>query len=494
MKLGMHQEEHRTRLWEDDRIIFGLCVTTALIFLGSMAVHIRHSPQTTPDTSEYIALAAHRPPVYGWLVNAYQGLTGGMGYLPLSQLLLLGAALLFLAIETGRVLRNAVLGALLIPLVLYHTVIHDSPTWAMSEAIFLPAVMVGLAFEFRYVRKGSACSLVGASIFFALAAATRTAGSVLPLLPVLTVVLDRRFSWRAGAWRGGQALLAAAVVLMIAAAGNYAKNGRFEIGGAPGLSLLGKVLLLVQPEDVADLPPPFAATLSAAAEHRRLIAEVPDPSPVLPEIQDPSARMRAQTQSYEDLRYATFFQASEATWPAWAQADMRRRSDLAMEIGKHVIFHHPVGYLRLWVVDFAALVSFPMFWPRWAIDDLADDQQRFSACARDNNCWAMTSYRIPLVSLIFMLVASFGATLGGAVFAVAAARRVLLRRTSPLTAMFWAASLIALFGTLSTAAFEGGIVRYTGTLHIFGVALLLWATTIASRKLADVIVTLRQPV
>jgi hypothetical protein len=315
-------------------------------------------------------------------------------------------------------------------------------------------------------------------------------------LPVLTAVLDRRLSWRAGAWRGGQALFAAGVVLMVAAAGNYAKNGRFEIGGAPGLSLLGKILLLVQPEDVANLPPPFAATLSAAAEHRRLIAEVPDPSPVLPELQDPSARMRAQTQSYEDLRYATFFKAAEATWPAWAEADMRGRSDLAMEIGKQVIFRHPGGYLRLWTIDFVALVSFPMFWPPWAIDDLTDDYQRFSTCASHHNCWALTSYRIPIVSLIIMLVASLGATLGGAVFAVAAARRVLLRRASPLTAMFWAASLIALFGTLTTAAFEGGIVRYTGTLHIFGVAMLLWVAAIAVRKLAEIIpgATLRQPV
>jgi hypothetical protein len=411
-----------------------------------MAIHIRHSPQSTSDTLEYLALAAHRPPAYGWLLNAYQSLTGGMDYLPLCQLAVLAAALLFLAIETGRVLRNAVLGALVIPLVLFHAAIHDAPAWAMSEAIFLPAVMAGLAFEFRYVRNCSARNLVGAAIFFALAAATRTAGGVLPLLPVLTAVLDRRLSLRAGVWRGGQALLAAGVGLMIAAGGNYAKNGRFEIGGAPGLSLLGKVLLLVQPEDVRNLPPPFGATLSAAAEHRRLIAEVADPSPVLPEIPGPSARMRAQTQTYEDLRYTAFFQAADATWPAWAEADMRGRSELAMEIGMQVIFRHPLGYLRLWATDFAALTTYPMFWPSWAIDNMADDHQRFSACARDNNCWALTSYRIPLVSLIVMLLVSFGATLGGAVFALAAARRVLLRRASPLTVMFWAASLMAFFG------------------------------------------------
>jgi hypothetical protein len=147
-----------------------------VIFAIHIARHLPVTPLPTGDSASYLTLASYRPPAYGWLLNAFEYVTGGLSYLPLFQLVLLISCLFFFATELGRVLRSAVLGALAIPLVLDHVAIHDAPPWIMTEALFVATLLAGLALQLRYARTGTGISLVGAGACFALAAVTRTIG------------------------------------------------------------------------------------------------------------------------------------------------------------------------------------------------------------------------------------------------------------------------------------------------------------------------------
>src|SRR6516164_77027 len=175
----------QNHFWKDRRITLALCLVTSVIFAIRIARHLPVDPVPTGDSASYLMLASYRPPAYGWLLNAFEYVTGGLSYLPLFQLVLLTSCLFFFATELGRVLRSAVLGALAIPLVLDQVAIHDAPPWIMTEALFVAALLAGLALQLRYARTGTGISLVGAGACFALAAATRTIGGPLLLLPPL---------------------------------------------------------------------------------------------------------------------------------------------------------------------------------------------------------------------------------------------------------------------------------------------------------------------
>jgi hypothetical protein len=251
--------------------------------------------------------------------------------------------------------------------------------------------------------------------------------------------------------------------MVIAAAGNYVKNGRFEIGSWGGIALLGKGLLLVQPSDLPGLPSPVSAVVPAASDHRRAVDAMPDLA----------ARLRAQMQSYEDLRFDTFLRAAaNASWPAWIAADWRERGELVKPIAVRIISHHPGQYALLLMGDIASLIVYPNYWPGWATYDPPRDV--FSACVVPRNCWALTRYDIPNHTLMVMLLTSLGGTFGGVMFVLVGAPRVLRCRAQPLTAMFWAGTVVSLLTMLATAAAEAGVVRYTVALHVFWVTLLLW--------------------
>jgi hypothetical protein len=460
------------RFWKGGGATLVLCLATSVIFATHMARHLPVDPLPTGDSASYLTLASYRPPAYGWLLNAFEYLTGGLSYLPLFQLVLLTSCLFFFATELGCVLRSAVLGALAIPLVLDHVAIHDAPPWIMTEALFVAALLTGLALQLRYARTGTGISLVGAGACFALAAATRTIGGPLLLLPPLTALLDRRLGWRSALLRATKVIIPIVGVMVIAAAGNYGKNGRFEVGSWGGMALLGKGLLLVQPSDLPGLSPPVAAVLPAAADHRLAVGAMPDLA----------ARLRAQMQSYEDLRFHTFFQAANASWPAWIAADWRERGELVKPIAARIISHHPGEYALLLLGDVASLIVYPNYWPAWATYD-PPDRHVFSFCVLDGYCWALTRYDIPTHTLIVMLLTSLAGTFGGVMFVLAAAPG-LRRRLQPLTVMFWVGTVVTMLTMLATAAAEAGVVRYTVALHVFWVTLLLWWAAVAMRAVA----------
>jgi hypothetical protein len=417
---------------------------------------------TTGDSAGYLALVPYRPPVYGWILNAFRWVSGGLDYLPIAQAMLLAGALLVFVIELGRMLQSKLAAAVAIVLVLAHYDTYRSPAWLMSEGVFTPLILVGLGLLFRSVRRSGVVGLVGATACFAFATGTRAAGAAFLLAPLLFALFDRRHSLARAVMRAGRVALIAGLVLGVVMAGNWLKNGYFDIGSWSGISLLGKGLLLIEPSDVPGLPPPVATVAPVAQDLRKLIANQPDLG----------ARLRAQGQAYQDLRFAIFYPAAEETWPVWAHADWRARGELALALSKRLIERHPWEYVGLWAHDWMGLVVYPGYWPGWATVNA--DGERFPLCRTTGNCWALTTYEIRALTLLGMLVVSLVGTAGGWSLLVFRCWRVAHRRAEPMTALFWSLALVIQAILLMSSAFEVGASRYTIGTHILGVALLLW--------------------
>lgn len=429
---------------------------------------------TTGDSAGYLALVPYRPPVYGWAVNAFHWTTGGLAYWPVTQSILLATTLLVFAIELGRMLESKLAAGAALLLILKHHDTYCSPAWLMSEGMFTPLILAGVALLFRCVRCGGAVSLLGCTACLALATGTRTAGAAFLLAPLLFALLDRRRSLAMAVLRASQVAVMAGLVLLVVMSGNQLKNGHFDIGSWSGISLLGKGLLLVQPTDVADLPPPIAVIAPAAQDLRRLIAAQPDLG----------ARLRAQGQAYQDLRFALFFPAAEETWPTWASADWRTRGEQALALSKQLIERHPREYVGLWAHDWLGLVLYPQYWPNWATTKA--DGSLFPFCRLAGNCWALMNYEYSTVVLLAMLVTSLVGTVGGGGLLVIRCWRVLHRRAEPTTALFWSLALVLQATLLMSSAFEVGAGRYTIGSNVLSASLLLWFFSMLSLRVSCV--------
>ncbi|TDH61111.1 hypothetical protein E2C06_18565 [Dankookia rubra] len=460
-----------------DILLSGLCLAAWAALAGHMLAKLPVSAVMTDtdiDTYAYIALAAYRPPLYGWVVNAYREVTGSFDFLPTVQYLIFAGGLLVFALELGRLLDSILAAVIVLPLAHLHPGIHDAPGWMMTESVYLGFLLLGLGLQFRHARSGDRASLLVAAACFALMTITRSTGAAFLALPLLTALLDPRCRLAAAAGQAGRAMLVIALVLGLAMAWNLTRHGRFEIGSLAGVSLLSKALLLLEPADAADMPPPVAATIPAAVEARQLIGAQPDLA----------ARIRAQFQAGSaDLRWATFVPAAEAGWPAWAAADWRERDQLVRPLAFALILRHPSGFLRLWANDWLGLVLQPAYWPAWATGEAAD-KRAFRACLLQANCWGLDRYDLPVHGLVAMLLASILGTLAALLVLLGAAWRVLRRRAAADTVVFWAVALVLHASLLVTAFFEAGHVRFTVAFHILDLALLSWLATGFARRLA----------
>lgn len=458
-------------LLRQDWAIVSLTLLTLLALAYRIARQLPLSPEVTGDTESYLAIAAHRPPLYGWLLALHERLFGSLDHLPIVQLVLLAAGLLLYGIEFGRLLRNALAGAFAIMLILFHPAIHDISRAAMTEAVFLALVLAGLGLQFRQARIGSLASLLGASFCFALATATRTTGAVLLPLPLLAALLDNRSQANKALRHALAAGILAGAVLAMAMTANWARHGHFEIGSWVGASILGKGLLLATEEDRPLFPNGTAMVLPEAAAARQRIAAQPD----LP------SRLQAQMQAYSDLRYPLFLPAAETGWPGWLTADERGRGQLEMALTKELIAHHPANYLRLWLRDWLSLQLYPAYWPAW-LGPAVGDRAAFPACHMQGNCWVLDRYDIPARSLLALLAAAAASLAGTLLLLPLALRPVLQRRASPKLTLAWLLAGLAQASLLATSAFEAGLARYATLPHLLGTALLIWMIVEATRR------------
>jgi hypothetical protein len=438
-------------------------VLLTLLLAARMARKLPLLPGTTGDSAAYLQQAAFRPPFYGWLLESYQRFTGGLEHLPLTQLALLAAALAVFAIEFGRLLRSPLVGPATVFATLLHTAVHDSPKYLLTEALFLVTVLLGLAMLCRFARRGQVAALLVAAGCFGLATLTRSTGMAFLPLPVIVALFDPRLRWRLAMLRGALAGLAVLGVLLVGMGWTALRHGHFEIGSWAGVSLLGKALVLIEPEDARRLPLAVGFTEEAAADSRRLIAAQPDLA----------ARLRAQVQVSGDVRFPVFWMAAEAFWPEWRAADLRGKGKLAMQLARALVAAHPMDYVRLWANDWLSLVVHPAYWPAWATAVPAD-RSVFRFCGELDTCWGLERFDLPAFGLIPLIGVSVLGTLAAAVLIPVLGWRALRRQASPVAVLMLGMALVVHASLLATSAFEAGHVRYTVALHVLDLALLLW--------------------
>ncbi len=472
MSLTIHPTS-RLRRWRITRVLravaslrpgpFWPSILLAGLLVARMSRKMPLLPEPTGDSPAYLAQAAYRPPLYGAVLQAWQGMVGGLEYLPLAQLLLLGAALCYFGIELGRLLRRWWVGPVAILVTLLHTAVHDSPTWLLTEAVYLAVILLGLALLCRHARRHHLALLLGAAACFGLATLARSTGLVFVVLPLLLALFDRRQR----PWPALRHTVAAGlVVLGVLGAGMTAtwhRHGHFELGSWSGISLLGKALMLAQPEDAAVLPPPVAAVLPVVQQERRLLAAQPDLA----------ARLRAQVQASGDVRFAAFWDAADAGWPAWQAADDRGKGHLALALDRQLIAAHPWEYLNLWAHDWLSLVIHPAYWPAWATTEAAEPNA-FPLCGATGNCWALQRFDLPMSGYLPLFAVSILGTALALALLAWLTPRVLRRRAGPATVLAWSLALVVHASLLGSSAFEYGMVRYTIALHVLDLTLLLW--------------------
>lgn len=437
--------------------------TTAYVF-----ARLPWLPTETPDSESYLALDPSRPPAYGWLLNGYLKAKGGegleaLGGLPLLQTALVALALLAFARQLDRLLGRRWAGSVAVLAVWANAATYEATRWVMSEALFLPAVLLGLALAFAHARRGDAWTLAGCAASFAFAALARNSGAVMLAIPALLALLDGA---RPAGRRLARVCLAAGVAVLVLAGGmldTHARHGRFALGSNSGISLLGKGLLLLGA--APDRDPVLAAAAVRAAEARAAVAAAPG---LL-------ATMRAQAQAYELLRWPSFFPEAEAAWPAWREGDPAERNAIASRIAKDAIAAAPGRYAALAARDWLGLVLLPHLWPP-ALGGGNSGHDFFAGCrAAPESCWAFFSLPLPTPYAVSALAVSLGGfvaslaallvtlpgVLGGG--ALAPAERVVF------------ALVVAIQGTLlGTALTEAGLWRYTIHVNAMNAAVLAW--------------------
>jgi hypothetical protein len=467
--------ENSSRLaWRSTDVwILGVAFAATAILVLRMARKLPVEPLTTGDSYAYQYLFSYRPPFYGWLINAWEALTGGSDHLPMLQIILLGLGVFVFAVELGRMLRSPVVPLLAVPILLMHPGIHDSPSWMMTEAPYMALILFGLAMQCRFVRLGTLDALLVAAGCFALATLTRSTGLAFLPLPLLAAVFDRRLRPRPGALRAAACAGITALCLLVGMAWTWTRGGPFEIGSWAGISVLGKSLVLARPGELPLLPEPLATQVTeAAAVARQLTAEQPDLA----------ARLRAQIQASSDVRYAVFWPGADKDWPEWIAADGRQKDALARAISAPLLAAHRGEYLRMVANDWIAQIIHPHYWPA-AFTAVPTDRQRFAACAQTDTCWGIERYDFPLFGLVPLFVVSVLGTLAALAVIPVYALCVLRRRASPLVVLMWGSVMVVHGTLLVTAAAEAGHVRYTVAVHALDMMLLFWLAATAIRRI-----------
>ena len=464
------------------RLVLIGCLAAWLVMALYTLPHLFAAPKMMGDSQDYLSLAANRPPLYGWVVLSMEYIFGGIRFLPLFQFFLISLALICFAVELGLLLGSILVGPLVIGLTLLNPGLHDTAAYIESEPVDFFCVFCGFALLCRFARDGRPASLVVASLVFALAAATRTTGAAFLLLPLALLAFDRRIGGRPALLWGGLSACVMALVLLVAMAGNWLRNDRFEIGSYAGVSLIGKALLVAEPGDIAASPkeaaPAVAATLSQSAWERHVVAHAPDLA----------SAMRAQMQAAQDIRFPIFAEAADRTWPAYRAADARDRSHMLMPLALGIIKRHPIAYAKIWLRDWGELLLYPNYWPSWATADPAP-YDAFPGCAgAQHDCYALDHYNLfPPIYAIVIAVSLAGAA-AGIFILLRCAVPVLRRRAGPQAVLFFWFALVLHASLVLYAAFEAGFVRYTELLYPMEVTLVLWLAVrrAAGKSLAEV--------
>ena len=175
-------------------------------------------------------------PAYGWFLLAFRAAGGAASFvhLPLLQAAILAMVLLVFVVQATRLLQAPLIGAAMIPLIWANSSIYEAPSFLMSEALFLPCALAGLASALAFAQRDSLPTCRMGRDLDDFGMADPDAGGILLLVPVLLVVLDGRLSAVALVGRLALILGLVAPLRLAGMAANHAVNGSFEIGSYSG--------------------------------------------------------------------------------------------------------------------------------------------------------------------------------------------------------------------------------------------------------------------
>lgn len=447
-----------------------------------LTFNYRLNPWFTPDTEDYLLLAAHRPPGYGLFLNGLRliGFGEELRFLPQLQAVALVGALAAFAHAVGRSLCSLPAGLAVLGLPWLQPVVGHATASVMTEALFLAATLGAAALCLSATPLRSRV-LLGIGACLGAAFLLRTAGFAIAAAVLLFLVVVLRVGWR------GLTLVLAPMFAawLLGAAVQAQVNGRFALGSFGGVSLIGKGAFLAR--DDARLPEALQGLPQAAAEARDLVAAAPNWR----------LAERLRLQAYEDLRFKWIWPRAEAGLRGWNPQDPSSWTALSGPLAMGLIRADPAGYTRLVAQDYVALFTWPELTSRAAIVEdrdflLARPRTLIAAdcdLATAPDCWpvlpwvpALPLWRVLQVIAVLALPLSLLVLLAGATAACRLAPwpgRVLL-----LSALLIQAQAVA------TALAEGGLLRYATPLAPFITALaaaaVVWLTRrLMRRRVAD---------
>lgn len=426
-----------------------LLSAAGLAILGVIALNLPHAPAFNPDTNSYLDLSATRPPAYGLLLNAWAGRSGGLSGLPAFQAVAVVAGAVALARAVLRRTGSLSLALGLLGLIFLPANLRYWLSLAMTEALFVAAVMLMLAAALRPSAEPQPLRLLRIGVWAALALALRNAGLPLVVVAGLLAVFLARQS-RTPPWANlAAAVLPAAAVLVFSTAFHWQVNGRLTPGAWSGVSLAGKAMLLTHPQDTAWLPPPLHAAPAWAGQVR-------DARPPA----DWRLRHRVRLAQYDAIRF-------QKLWPDLRAAgvdDPVRIDALIAPAARTAIAAYPRDYLALTLADWVALWTLPSrITPserEAALRAIARDPPPLLDTTRPDTRDELAPPAERTAAVWMQRGVSIAAGVIGAVCILLGLCRVLRGQALGRLGPMLPAALIVHGSFLSIAAVEGGLARY----------------------------------
>jgi hypothetical protein len=254
--------ESRTGRWLADnrRLVFWTGALLLAVLLNALFLLIVPAPLPHPDSMGYLSWSLFRTLGYPLVLHSYHLVFGTWALLPLFQLNLLLASMLFLAHAIARATGRHAFAWLFLCLTVGFGSMVASAGEILTEPVFAAFAMAHLASLMLFFERGSKAWGLVAGSTLAIAILTKSVAIVLlgPLLLVLVFLRDHR-----------RALLAtvfvpALVAWLAPSVYNYARMGMFESSIAGPYALAGHVAWAMKPH------PGDAHAVEAALVEKRL--------------------------------------------------------------------------------------------------------------------------------------------------------------------------------------------------------------------------------
>lgn len=318
-----------------------LAAVCAVFFLAALAV-LPHTPEIQPDSIGYLQFAPDRTAGYPMFLALIGLVDARLSILPLVQLSIFCASLLFFSIAVNRITHCFVCSLATIALIFGNYEVVKYCSRAMTETLFISLSMMALGCLAFWISTGRLRWMVAASALVGAAVAVRPAGYALfVMFPIL-------YLWAWGRERRYVQVLAAmivpaAIMLFMSLAAYHQRHQTWDPPSVLGYNLLGKAISFADGTERGTRPDLIVAAAKMAALYRQRF-EVGE---------NWSDHVFLAAGTYDDIR-RNFSVAFDTGFGAGAAAD-RAVTRLALDI----IDAHKIAYLRNVAENYAGLWYVP---------------------------------------------------------------------------------------------------------------------------------------